>query len=590
MNPTGSTDAVRLGSMKTRQGFRDRFQLLVLGFVTVAVGLPMLFGRVLSGQDIVIYLINAQQLAANLRTGAIFPAWAGGFNAGFGAPTFLFFPPLTSFANAVPALLGIPVIAGVCGLAFLAHLASGLAMFWWVRSLGFQSAALPASVVYMVAPYRLFDIYRRTALAEHWAFIWPPLILWVAGSRRLRTREQVPLLALLVAALLLTHLPSAILMGIGLVAWFCLSSEIRSRRFGILAGATLGFLLAGFALIPQALAPFFLDTDRFFSPVAGRFRPSANTLFASGFRAWDFNLEVSVVLLATFALVVVAFWLLAPETKAKFGTRAILVGAIFCALAATPLAGPVWEALPVLSRLQFPWRVAGQLTLIAAVVTAQLDHRRAWLLALGAVVFALPFSGWDWTLPRAAFASHEPGPSAPGSVFPDPHAAWEASSGGWYWRHENLTEIWYLAKNMKPALLSDLAGERRHEFDPIRGRPAVLLEDPTATIRVISWGPVRREIQVTTKVGGTLLWRAISFPEMRADVDGREVATFTDPSTGLVAHRVPKGQHSVEWSWHPFRALRWARGVSLLAFLMTIALGLTAAAEMWSHRGRHELR
>ncbi len=58
----------------------------------------------LAGHDIVVYLINAQQTAENLRSGEVFPAWGGGFNAGYGSPSLLFFPPLTSYLHALPVL------------------------------------------------------------------------------------------------------------------------------------------------------------------------------------------------------------------------------------------------------------------------------------------------------------------------------------------------------------------------------------------------------------------------------------------------------------------------------------------------------
>jgi hypothetical protein len=94
---------------------------------------------------------------------------------------------------------------------------------------------------------------------------------------------------------------------------------------------------------------------------------------------------------------------------------------------------------------------------------------------------------------------------------------------------------------------------------------------------VLEWGQVERRVEIQSSVGGTLLWRAISFPEMRAWVDGREVAVSTDPTTGLLAHFVPAGSHAVRWGWHPFPALRRARGVTVAALLVTVALMIAAA-------------
>jgi len=44
----------------------------------------------------------------------------------------------------------------------------------WVACVG--------AIFYMVAPYRLVDMFIRHALAEHCAFIWLPLIVW--GTER----------------------------------------------------------------------------------------------------------------------------------------------------------------------------------------------------------------------------------------------------------------------------------------------------------------------------------------------------------------------------------------------------------------------
>ena len=203
--------------------------IIVLVLVTLAAGLPLFFGRVLAGHDLVVYLINAQQTAENLRSGALFPAWGGGFNAGFGAPSLLFFPPLTSYLHALPILCGIPVILGVSFWSLTGLFFSGLAMFGWLRSAGFGQGALQAAVVYMVSSYRLVDLYYRSALAEHWAFIWPPLIVWVATSPRLHPSVRSAMTAFLVAMLLLSNIPLGVLFGIGLVVWFMGSEQIRGR-------------------------------------------------------------------------------------------------------------------------------------------------------------------------------------------------------------------------------------------------------------------------------------------------------------------------------------------------------------------------
>jgi len=558
--------------------------IIVLALVTLAVGLPLLLGRVLAGHDLVVYLVNAQQTAENLRSGALFPAWGGGFNAGFGAPSLLFFPPLTSYVHALPILCGFPVIIGVSFWSLTGLFLSGLAMFGWLRSAGFGQGALQAAVVYMVSSYRLVDLYYRSALAEHWAFIWPPLIVWVATSPRLHPAARSAMTAVFVAMLLLSNIPLGVFFGIGLVFWFLISEEIRGQRVAVFLGGILGFGIAAFAIVPQAYSSSLLSVDQYYGSGAGRFRPSANTLFSGGLSTWDFNAQVSVGVVAAFVLVLVTFALLSSRRRGETGARAAMISAVICVLIATKPAGLIWEALPLFSKFQFPWRVASLLTFSLAFIVAHLARRRGWILVTMVVLVSLPFSGWARTQPMSAFSSPEPPMPPVGTVFPDPHVAWEAGSGGWYWRHQNLAEIWFLAKNVKPFLLPELAGNKARQLDVIRHRPAVVLDDPSAPVQVVSWESLRRELSVGSPVAGTLMWRAIEFPDMRVEIDGDPVPISADPTTGLVVHQLPSGEHRVVWSWAPFPALRWGRLVSMISLLVCGVLFLIGAtARRWHH-------
>jgi len=572
--------------MEFRGGMRNQFHVLALVLVTMIVGLPLLFGRVLAGQDIVNYLIHAQQTAENFRQGILFPSWSGGYNSGYGSPVLLFFPPVTSLVGALAVLAGIPVIFGVGSLALVAHLFSGLAIFGWLRSTGFERSALPAAIVYMVAPYRLVDLYLRSALGEHWAFIWPPLILWVAGSPKLRPFERVVLTALAVAGLLLTNVPLAVLFGLGLAIWFVVSTTIRQHRMQVAGGVVLGFSLAFFSLVPLALASTLLDLDACFGSASGRFRPSSNTLFEAGLSEGNLNVLFSWTVLATFSLALAAWVLLGRTGRKSTSARWAMVAVVACLAATTGPAGPVWDATPILTNLQFPWRIAAVLTLVAAALVARLETRRAWVVVGLAAVLAVPFSGWDRTMESGAFHSEKPTHrDPPGTVFPDSYTAWEAGSGGWYWRHHHLVELCLLPKGMQQFMFGEFTGSPHPIFDDIRGQAAVFVEDPTTPIRVLEWGQTHRSIEISSPVQGTLMWRVLAFPDMHVRIDGMESPIAVDRATGLVTHVLPAGSHRVEWRWRPFPALQWARGVSLVGLIVSVALSLMAGVRRRRHAG-----
>lgn len=555
-----------------------RAALPVLAVVTVLVGLPLMTGRVLSGQDIVNYLIIAQQTAANFREGIVLPAWAGGFNAGFGSPLLMFFPPLTGWLNAVPVLLGVPVSVGIGVLALVAHLLSGCFAYVWLRSNSGPTAALPASIVYMIAPYRFVDLYLRSALAEHWAFIWPPLILWSVGHRRLSKASRTALVAIAVSGLLLTNLPLAVLFGLALSIWLLATWERCETPFAAVNGAALGFGIAAFMLVPQALASRFLNLEICFGPDSTRLRASANTLFVDGFESWSLNTVFSLALVATFTVVAVGYLLLPSDLRRQWSHLGPVVAAIVCLLATTSFVGPIWDALPILSSLQFPWRLNAVMTLLAAALVARLVPRRAWILTALTLALAVPFASWDRTAPKSMF--HAPRPPHHGSTFgfPDPMTAWEAGSGGWYWRHELLVELCLVPHSMRPSLFDALRGLPSPKFDGLLDEPMAVVGDPAAVVQVSRWGQKEREIEVETSAGGRGLWHVVWFPEMVIAVDGVLTPSWEDADTGLVTHRVNPGRHRVSWTWQPPIWLRIGRLFSLMSIMILLAVITRAAS------------
>jgi hypothetical protein len=545
-----------------------------LTLATLVFGGPVLIGRVVAGHDLINYLVDAQQTAANLREGLLFPAWGSGYNADFGAPRLIFIPPLLNYLHALARLGGLPIVTALCWLALLVHLGSGLLVWGWLRSTGAGSAALPAALVYQLAPYRFIDLYSRTALGEHGAFLWLPAILWAMSCCALPRRRQAALVGVLVAALLLTNLPLAVLFGVLLAVWLVSPLGPAGRRMVVGGGAGLGFAIATFALWPQALASRMLDVSRYVGADAGRFRPSANTLFRDGLDLETFNTRVSLALVVTALAALGAFAVLDRSARRSRAAWVFALAAVGCVLAATAAAGPLWDSLPLLSKLQFPWRVTAVVTFLAAMLVARLPAGRAWLVTAAVGLVALPFAGWQTTMPGASFRPPKPPPVAPGTVFPDPAAVWEANSSGWYWRHHTLAEMWMNSKTMPRFLLSDIAGQPARPLDPIRRRPAVLLEAPETPIEVLEWRQKERRVRLDAPRAGTLLWRVIDFPEMSLAVDGAPTPSFCHQPTGLVAVRLPAGEHSVTWRWRPFPGLRSARLVTLVALLLTVALAV----------------
>ena len=115
----------------------------------------------------------------SLADGYWLARWAPDFSWGYGYPFFLIYGPLTSFLGTLLVrFVGLGYTQAVEMLFGLGIVASGLAMYGFVRAWLGRNAGLVAAVAYVFLPYRLLQVYVRASLAEYVALIWLPLILW----------------------------------------------------------------------------------------------------------------------------------------------------------------------------------------------------------------------------------------------------------------------------------------------------------------------------------------------------------------------------------------------------------------------------
>ena len=116
------------------------------------------------------------------------------------------------------------------------------------------------AALFMIAPYHLFDIHVRGALAEFCAYALLPLVL-LTLKRALDGKSPLPL-GLAYAALVMTHLPTALLISALLIAPYAIVRRGALVRAGL--GIALGIALAAIYLAPALMLP--MNTAQMYRP------------------------------------------------------------------------------------------------------------------------------------------------------------------------------------------------------------------------------------------------------------------------------------------------------------------------------------
>ena len=327
-----------------------------------------------------------KQFGDGLARGELYPRWLTQSFEGLGSPTFYFYPPLAFYLTGLVQAAGMPTLQTVNVAGAVLLFGSGAAMYAWLRFK--RGHALLGACLYMAAPYHLADFYIRGALAEFAAFVWLPLI--ALGIEALPRRWAPPLLAFAYAALILTHLPMGLLTTVALIVPMAAHRLLKAPRLLIpfTVSGLLGLGLSAVYLFPALSLQPHITTELLWSQPY--YRPQSWFLLAP----WG---GVSKSLLAMFAsLAAAAAWLAgaAAVSAWRAGDRrpafwgGLVIGDAALALGLFPW---FWE-LPLMEKVQFPWRLLAIVEFAAVTAIASTKLPRPLILVIAAAV-ALPGLG-----------------------------------------------------------------------------------------------------------------------------------------------------------------------------------------------------
>jgi hypothetical protein len=389
-------------------GTRHRGWLFAFGVSLIASSLivaPFFWLGSPSGHDIAFHAGSWLDAAGQWKEGIAFPRWTEWANHGFGEPRFIFYPPFSWMLGAALSFVA-GWDAAPAVFVVLVQTLAGMCAFALARRVLPERTALFGAFCYAANPNALLIVYLRSDFAELLASAFFPLLFLVTfelnGVLENRKRSLscgIGLFGIIFAVVWLSNAPAGVLASYSaalLFVWAAVTEKSWLPLARGAAGIAVGLGLAAFYLVPaayeqrwvnirQALATGLLPKENFLYTQIGD--PEHN-LFN-----WVASSTAILMIILTGAAALAARRRMTGEDerneKEKLWDALLLLSAA-ATLLMLRVTAVLWNALPELRFVQFPWRwmsilaVAFALFLAAALTKWRLGW--IWVISVIAIL------------------------------------------------------------------------------------------------------------------------------------------------------------------------------------------------------------
>ncbi len=389
--------------------FKNSLQqsLRIIGALAVAAILSLVLTRVYlepgvpythDGEN---HLARFANYAVAVREGQIPPRFAPNLLNHYGYPVFNYNYPLANILSLPLGVIDVPY-ESIFKLLVTSSLVSGLIGTWyWVRSLRAKRwVAALASLSWLSQPYLVTAVMYRGTIGEVMALGMVPWLFWSVEQWRRRWRWSelralqpqalglTALLVLLWSAFLLVH-NVAVLLFVPTILLYAVArwwgSKHRStglsatQLFGYIAGIFGGILGSLWFWLPALLEKRLVILDQVdLSTSYAAHAPRLQQLISSpqqfGFSypgpldTLSFALGgATILILVAVSIQLLTAWWQHKQTPSTWLSVLTAIG-IGAALMQLPFMMPLWEYIPFIRFVQFPWR----LTMVIAAITPAL--------------------------------------------------------------------------------------------------------------------------------------------------------------------------------------------------------------------------
>ena len=503
-------------------------------------------------------IANLQQYFKAIDFGQFPPRWAPDMHYEYGSPLLAFNYQLPYYLGYLGHLAGLPLTAIFKFLMILSVIIGTIGMFSLGLSLsGSAFFALTAAVLYAYTPYQAIDHFVRGTLGEVFALaLFPWIFLSAQQLTKKETTTRIVVLGFLLAALIISHQPAALLA----LPLFALLFVRKIKAF--VKSLALGLLISAYYWVPVIFEKGLIKAAAPYN-YAGQFPFIKQLLYsawfyggANPFNSETISFQIGLVNLLVLLLATIIFplRLLRRQKKGRDWLPSLLLLATYGVIFLMNIRSTfIWERLPLLQAIQFPWRLLMFTTFFTSVLYLYLikQVRFVWGAALSLLgliaVIGLNFSYFK-----------------PGLI---------VSYNDDYYLHRFLPRAALLPGETVSAVYLTHA-EDYVTLPKEATRPTVLpeakltVEKGLAKITVTDKNPYRYRAEIEGSKDSRLTFHTFAYPGWIVTVDGFSTKQTVD-KIGAISFDIPSGKHQVVIAYEDTPLRLFSNIISLGSFVFT---------------------
>lgn len=336
-------------------------------------------------------VVRVYEMGLMLSEG-IFPVrWVPDLGYGYGYPIFNFYGPLPYYIGGGFNSIGFDALMSTKIMFGLGILLSSFSMFFLAKRFFGNAAAILSATVYLYFPYHAVNIYVRGAVGEFFAYAFLPIlflgIFQLLEFKKIKSNLIYPFATITIGTFLvatshnLTIFMSLIIICPIFLAGLFLAKSGKLFFFVVLSALVYGFFLAAFYVLPAFWEMKFANVS---SQIGGGADFKEHYVCIGQY--WDsmwgyggsthgcndgfsFKLGKSNILMLASVIVMFLYSLLRKQIKIPEKVMILsLVGLLFGIFLSLSLSHFVWDSIPFMQYIQYPWRFNNFIGLFMALI------------------------------------------------------------------------------------------------------------------------------------------------------------------------------------------------------------------------------